>query len=159
MSGALYSWPALEKKLQSLRRRRKKIVFTNGCFDVLHAGHLKVLRQARKHGDFLVLGLNSDASARRLKGPKRPVVPERERAELLAALEPVDAVALFSEDTPARLIALVRPDVLVKGGDWKASQIVGREVAKKVVRVPLVRGRSTTDVIAKIVRAYGPRTP
>ena len=119
---------------------------------MLHVGHLKVLMECKKQGDVLVLGLNSDGSTRRLKGPKRPIVPEKERALMLAGLVPVDYVTIFKQDTPDKLIHMVKPDVLVKGGDWKASEIVGTEVAKKVVRVPIVKGRSTTNLIAKIAK-------
>jgi rfaE bifunctional protein nucleotidyltransferase chain/domain len=120
-------------------------------------GHLKVLESCKKFGDVLVLGLNSDASTRRLKGPKRPILTGKERAELLAGFEVVDYVTFFSEDTPEELIKLVQPDVLVKGGDWKADEIVGRDVAKKVVRIPLVKGRSTTALIEVIASRYGRR--
>lgn len=149
------SWARLKKRLAALRRRKQKIVFTNGCFDLLHAGHLKVFLECKKWGDVLVLGLNSDRSVRRLKGPGRPIVSEKERAILLAGLEPIDYVAVFKEDTPERLIRLVQPDVLIKGGDWKAGSIVGRDIAKKVVRVPLIKGLSTSELIKRIVRRYG----
>jgi rfaE bifunctional protein nucleotidyltransferase chain/domain len=131
------------------------VVFTNGCFDLVHAGHLKVLDQCRKHGHILVVALNDDASVKRLKGPKRPILPLKERGALMAALRPVDFVTWFREDTPHNLIKRLRPDILVKGGDWKADQIVGREFVKKVVRIPLVKGRSTSAIIDQIARAYG----
>lgn len=148
-------WPTLKRRLDQVRRRRKKIVFTNGVFDILHSGHLKTLEWSKKQGDVLVVGLNSDKSVRFIKGPKRPLVPQSERALLLAGLEPVDFVAIFGEATPARLIELVRPDVLVKGGDYKLHEIVGREHAKKVVRIPLVKGRSTTNIVQRVVDRYG----
>ncbi len=148
-------WPSLSRELKRERRQKRTIVFTNGCFDLLHVGHLKVFEKSKALGDVLVVGLNSDRSVRRLKGPGRPVVPQGERARLLAGFEVVDYVVLFNEDTPQRLIRAVRPDIVVKGGDWKASQIVGRNIAKKVVRVPLVRGRSTTDLIERIVTRFG----
>jgi D-beta-D-heptose 7-phosphate kinase/D-beta-D-heptose 1-phosphate adenosyltransferase len=135
--------------------KKKKIVFTNGCFDLLHVGHLKVFETCKKYGQVLVVGLNADASVRRLKGPGRPVVPQGERARMLAALSVVDYVAIFNEDTPEKLIRQVQPDVLLKGGDWKADQIVGRDIAKKVVRVPLVQGRSTTGLIERILKQHG----
>lgn len=131
------------------------MVFTNGCFDLVHAGHLKVLEWAKRQGDLLVIGLNSDASVRRLKGQRRPILPLADRAALLAALKPVDFVTWFSEQTPHRLIRLLRPDVLVKGGDWAADSIVGREFVKKVVRVPLMKGRSTSGIIETIAARYG----
>lgn len=136
--------------LKAQRQAGKKIVFTNGCFDILHAGHVSVLEFSRSKGDVLVVGVNSDASVRRLKGPTRPVNPEADRALVLAALQAVDAVCLFEQDTPYELIQLVRPDVLVKGGDYKPNEIVGREFAKKVVRFALLKGRSTTNIIKKV---------
>ncbi len=129
----------------------EKVVFTNGCFDLLHVGHVRYLNAARDLGDHLVVGLNSDSSVRRLKGPGRPVTPESERAEILCALTAVDAVVLFEEDTPLGLIEAVEPDVLVKGGDWALEAIVGREVVEgrggRVVTIPVVAGRSTSALI------------
>ncbi len=141
---------ALKKFVEEARRRGQKIVFTNGCFDILHAGHVSVLEFARSKGDVLVVGLNSDASVRRLKGPTRPVNSQADRALVLGGLESVSAVSIFEQDTPYELIKLVRPDVLVKGGDYKTDEIVGREFAKKVVRFPLLKGRSTTNIIKKV---------
>ncbi len=141
---------ALKKWLETARANGQKVVFTNGCFDILHAGHVSVLEFARSKGDLLVVGLNSDASVRRLKGPSRPVNPQADRALVLAALESVSAVCVFEEDTPYNLIKFVRPDVLVKGGDYKPAEIVGREFAKKVVRFALLKGRSTTNIIKKV---------
>ena len=141
---------SLAKWLSAARQAGQKIVFTNGCFDILHAGHVSVLEFSRSKGDELVVGLNSDASVRRLKGPTRPVNTQADRALVLAALESVSAVCIFDEDTPYNLIKQVRPDVLVKGGDYKTDEIVGREFAKKVVRFPLLKGRSTTNIIKKV---------
>lgn len=146
----IFSRRALALWLAKQRKAGQKIVFTNGCFDILHAGHVSILEFCRAKGDVLVVGLNSDASVRRLKGPSRPVNKEQDRALVLAALESVDAVCVFSEDTPYNLIKSVRPDVLVKGGDYKPSEIVGREFAKKVVRFALLKGRSTTNIIKKV---------
>jgi len=144
-----------------LRRRGARIVFTNGVFDLLHAGHVSLLAQASGLGDVLVVGVNSDASTRRLKGAGRPIVPLSERMELLAGLKPVDFVVPFGEDTPARLIASIRPAVLVKGSDYQRSEIVGRDTVEKaggrVVRVRLRRGRSTSEVIARARRAFRTR--
>jgi D-glycero-beta-D-manno-heptose 1-phosphate adenylyltransferase len=151
----IVSWAVLKNKLALERKRKRKIVFTNGCFDLIHVGHLKVFMACKKQGDVLVLGLNSDKSVRRLKGPKRPIVNEKDRALLLAGLEPIDYITIFKEDTPENLIRLVQPDILMKGGDWKKSDIVGADIAKKVVRVPLVKGHSTTALIGKIVALYG----
>lgn len=146
----IFSRRRLALWLKAQRQAGKKIVFTNGCFDILHAGHVSVLEFSHSKGDVLVVGVNSDASVRRLKGPTRPVNPEADRALVLAALQAVDAVCLFEQDTPYELIQLVRPDVLVKGGDYKPNEIVGREFAKKVVRFALLKGRSTTNIIKKV---------
>ena len=136
------------------KRNGRRIVFTNGCFDLLHPGHIGSLEQARALGDALIVGLNSDASVRQLKGAGRPVLPERERAEILAALECVDAVVIFDDLTPREVIARLLPDVLVKGGDWPGDQIVGREEVEaaggRVVSIPVVLGYSTTAILRKI---------
>jgi D-beta-D-heptose 7-phosphate kinase/D-beta-D-heptose 1-phosphate adenosyltransferase len=136
------------------KRNGRRLVFTNGCFDLLHPGHLRSLEQARALGNVLIVGLNSDASVRQLKGPGRPVIPERERAEILAALESVDAVVIFDELTPCEVIARLLPDVLVKGGDWPGDQIVGREEVEaaggRVVLAPVVPGYSTSEILNKI---------
>lgn len=133
--------------------RAERIVFTNGCFDILHRGHVEYLAAARELGDRLVVGLNSDDSVTRLKGPGRPVNPEDDRAAVLAALAAVDAVTVFHEDTPRSLIAALLPDVLVKGGDYRAEDIVGGEEVRgaggEVVVIPLVQGRSTTGIIER----------
>lgn len=134
--------------------RRGRVVFTNGVFDLLHPGHVDILQSARASGSCLVVGLNSDESVRRLKGPNRPIRTEGERAYVLAALEAVDAVVVFDEDTPLELIRLLRPDVLAKGGDYDEDNIVGaREVKEwggEVVIVPLVAGQSTTSIVEKL---------
>jgi rfaE bifunctional protein nucleotidyltransferase chain/domain len=136
------------------KRNGRRVVFTNGCFDLLHPGHISILEQARDLGDILIVGINSDASVRRNKGAGRPVFPELERAEILAALECVDAVLIFDEPTPREVIARLLPDVLVKGGDWPSDQIVGREEVEaaggRVVLVPVVAGYSTTGILQKI---------
>ncbi len=143
------------------KRNGRRIVFTNGCFDLLHPGHIRGFELARALGDALIIGLNSDASVRQLKGPGRPVMPERERAEILAALESVDAVIIFDELTPREVISRLLPDVLVKGGDWPGDQIVGREEVEaaggRVVSLPLVPGYSTTAILRKI--REGARAP
>ena len=142
------------------KRNGRRIVFTNGCFDLLHPGHIQSLEQARALGDALIVGINGDASVRELKGPGRPILPELERAEILAALECVDAVVLFHEFTPRETIAALLPDVLVKGGDWAGDQIIGREEVEaaggRVVSVPVVRGYSTTAILAKMRAAGSP---
>jgi D-beta-D-heptose 7-phosphate kinase/D-beta-D-heptose 1-phosphate adenosyltransferase len=139
------------------RAAGRRVVFTNGVFDLLHPGHVRYLQEARALGDLLIIGLNADESVRRNKGPQRPVNPQDERAEVLAALSPVDAVVIFSEDTPAEIITLVQPDILVKGADWAADQIVGREIVEarggRVVRVPVEPGYSTTVILERIRNA------
>jgi D-beta-D-heptose 7-phosphate kinase/D-beta-D-heptose 1-phosphate adenosyltransferase len=136
------------------RPRHSSLVFTNGCFDILHRGHVEYLSAARALGDLLVVGVNTDASVERLKGPGRPVVPQGDRALVLAALESVDAVTLFHEDTPRELLAALLPDVLVKGGDYAPEQIVGREEVEaaggRVEVIPFIQGRSTTQLIHRI---------
>lgn len=139
-----------------LRGEGKRLVFTNGCFDLLHPGHVRYLAEARALGDALVVALNSDRSVRALKGEGRPVLNENERAEVMAALEAVDYVIVFDEETPRELIAELLPDVLVKGGDWGVDQIVGREEVEraggKVLSLPYVEGSSTTDIIERIMK-------
>jgi D-beta-D-heptose 7-phosphate kinase/D-beta-D-heptose 1-phosphate adenosyltransferase len=134
----------------------RRVVLTNGCFDLLHPGHLSLLQASRAEGDVLVVAINSDESVRRLKGPSRPVVPQDERAEVLEGLEAVDAVVVYDEPTPLRVVEVLRPDVLVKGADWAADQIVGREEVEarggRVVRVPLIPGRSTSSILDRIRR-------
>ena len=136
----------------------KKVVFTNGCFDILHPGHSTYLAAARALGDFLVVGLNSDASIRRLKGDKRPIMAESARSQLLAALAAVDFVTIFDEDDPFQLIKLLEPDILVKGGDWDTSSIVGRDLVEArggVVRVlPFIEKYSTTSIVEEILKRY-----
>jgi D-beta-D-heptose 7-phosphate kinase/D-beta-D-heptose 1-phosphate adenosyltransferase len=136
------------------RSAGRRVVFTNGVFDLLHPGHVRYLQEARSLGDVLIVGLNGDASVRRYKGPSRPLTPQDERAELLVGLSVVDAVVIFDEDTPAEIIELVQPDVLVKGADWAADQIVGRDTVERrggrVVRVPVEAGHSTTAIVEKI---------
>jgi rfaE bifunctional protein nucleotidyltransferase chain/domain len=139
---------------ETARQAGRRVVFTNGVFDILHPGHLRYLQQARALGDLLIIGLNSDASVRRNKGPERPINNEAERAEILEALECVDAVTVFDEETPAEIIRAIQPDILVKGADWAEDAIVGRDTVEalggRVVRVPIERGYSTTEIIRKI---------
>jgi D-glycero-beta-D-manno-heptose 1-phosphate adenylyltransferase len=137
-----------------LHERGQRIVFTNGVFDLLHPGHVRYLQAARREGDVLIVGVNSDRSVRANKGSSRPIIPEAERVELLAALACVDAVVVFDEDTPAEIIRRVQPDVLVKGADWAADQIVGRDTVEarggRVVRIPVEQGWSTTAILERI---------
>ena len=136
------------------KRNGRRVVFTNGCFDLLHPGHIKLLEAARAMGDALVVGLNSDESVRALKGAGRPVIPEQERAEILANFDCVDGVIVFDELTPQKTVAALLPDILVKGGDWPGNQIVGREEVEaaggKVVLIDVVEGHSTTEILRKV---------
>lgn len=145
---------ALKEKLAELRQSGKKIAFTNGCFDILHVGHVRYLREAKNKADVLILALNSDSSVRALKGEMRPLTPEKERAEILAALEFIDFITIFSELTPLELIDYLRPDILIKGGDWPEDKVVGRDSVKKwggtVIIIPEVKGKSTTNIVKKI---------
>ena len=149
---------SMKAERERLRAAGRKLVFTNGCFDIIHPGHVDYLTFARSQGDALLVGLNSDASVRRNKGPLRPLVPQEDRTRVVAGLEAVDYVMLFDEDEPARLIGDILPDVLVKGEDW-AHYVSGREVVEKnggkVVLAPLVPGRSTTDIVGRIRERYG----
>ena len=148
----------LSPLLSRLKAKGKKVVFTNGVFDILHVGHARYLAAARKCGDLLVVGMNTDASVRRIKGPKRPIVPFAERAELLSSLRCVDFVVPFSDDTPLKLILKLRPAVLVKGADWAKGAIVGGTEVEagggRVMRIRLARGRSTTNIVRKIAARY-----
>jgi D-beta-D-heptose 7-phosphate kinase/D-beta-D-heptose 1-phosphate adenosyltransferase len=148
----------LKATVERLKREGKKVVFTNGCFDILHAGHTRYLREARKLGDALILALNSDSSVRSIKGPMRPIVPEAERAEVVASLDSVDYVTVFDELTPLELIEFLRPDVIVKGGDWAEKDIVGAETVRKwggrVAIMPEIEGASTTNIIDKVLQVY-----
>lgn len=155
MRTKIYSVSLLVPVLADLRRHGKRIAFTNGCFDLLHPGHIHTLTQAKALGDVLVVGINSDASVKRLKGPQRPILNENERALLLAALEAVDYVTFFEEDTPFELIRLLRPQVLVKGGDWSLESVVGREIVEaeggEVVLIPYQSGFSSTGLIERVL--------
>jgi len=148
----------LQPLLNILRAAGKKIVFTNGCFDIIHTGHTRYLAIARSFGDILVVAVNSDPSVRAIKGDKRPINSQQERAETLAALESVDFVTVFDEPDPYRVISSLKPDVLVKGGDWPIEKIIGRDVVEarggKVVNVPYVEGASTTGISEKILKTY-----
>jgi rfaE bifunctional protein nucleotidyltransferase chain/domain len=148
------TWEQTGSFVRTARASGRRIVFTNGVFDLLHPGHVRYLQQARSLGDLLIVGLNADASVKRNKGPGRPITPEDERAEVLAALECVDAVVIFDQDTPADIVRLVQPDVLVKGADWPADQIVGRDTVEarggRVVLVPVEQGHSTSAIVERI---------
>jgi rfaE bifunctional protein nucleotidyltransferase chain/domain len=149
---------AVANEVRGLQRTGKKVVFTNGCFDILHAGHLDLLRRARSLGDALVVAINSNESVVRLKGLNRPIIPEQERAEVLDGMEMVDYVCTFDEDTPLEAILSIRPDVLVKGADWTANIVGQSEVEQwggKVVALPLIEGHSTTGIVERVLARYG----
>jgi rfaE bifunctional protein nucleotidyltransferase chain/domain len=158
--GEIYSREQLIKVREEWRRDGRKVVFTNGCYDILHPGHIRLLESARSLGDILILALNTDASVQRLKGPTRPLISENERAELAASLAAVDAVTFFDEDTPRELIALVLPDILIKGADW-AHFIAGREEVEaaggEVLALPLEPGYSTTGILEEVLARGGPQ--
>ena len=154
MASKIFTRSRLSRILRRSRGKRK-IVFTNGCFDLFHPGHLLLLLKAKSLGDILIVAVNSDLSVRKLKGRHRPLIDEKSRARILSALSCVDYVTVFPEDTPAETIAVLRPDILVKGSDYKLSEIVGKKDVRKVVRFPLVKNFSTSGLIQKIVRAYG----
>lgn len=157
--GIFYSRPELIAARAAWKREGKRVVFTNGCYDILHPGHIRLLEQARGLGDLLILALNSDASVARIKGPKRPLISEKDRADLAIGLEAVDAVTLFDEDTPRELIAAVLPDVLVKGADW-SHFVAGREEVEaaggEVKLIPLEKGYSTTATVEEILARRKP---
>ena len=145
----------MKKAIESMKRERKRVVFTNGCFDILHLGHIRYLHEAKNCGDYLVVGVNSDRSVKSIKGENRPVIPEQARAELLAALCFVDGVVIFDEEDPLALIRYLRPQVLVKGADWEKAEIIGADLITEqggeVIRIPLIPHYSTSDIIRRIV--------
>ncbi|MFH1856157.1 MAG: D-glycero-beta-D-manno-heptose 1-phosphate adenylyltransferase [Candidatus Omnitrophota bacterium] len=158
MKNKILAASSLNGKIKDLRKKGRRIVFTNGCFDVLHAGHVQYLEKAKAFGDILVIGLNSDASVKKIKGDKRPIVGEKDRASVLAALEAVDFVVIFDTPTPLSLIEIIRPDVLVKGADWKTKDIVGGNLVQsyggKIKRVAFKKGCSSTNIISAILTAF-----
>ncbi len=157
-SKKIKSLNTLKKIVEMKRKEGKKIVFTNGCFDMLHAGHLYCLEQAKKLGDILIVALNSDSSVKKLKGKNRPFTCEKDRAFLISGFSCVDYCIIFDQDTPQQLIRTLKPDIIVKGADYKKHQIVGADIVKKyggkVVRIKIVRGRSTTSLIKKIYATF-----
>jgi D-beta-D-heptose 7-phosphate kinase/D-beta-D-heptose 1-phosphate adenosyltransferase len=159
-AGKVLERNTLATRVRGWHNDNKRVVFTNGCFDLLHAGHLSLLHEAARHGDIMIVAINSDASVSRLKGAARPLIPEGERAEMLAALKCVDAVTIFAEDTPLELLRAIRPDVLVKGGDYGVEQVVGHELVEsaggQVVLVPLLPKQSTTALINRIANRNDP---
>ncbi len=161
MTDKILSFNDLTAARARLREAGRTLVFTNGCFDILHVGHVRYLQAARALGDALVVAINSDESTRQLKGPMRPIVPQEERAEMLAGLSCVDYVTVFEELSPRSLIAAVLPDVLVKGGDWALDEIHGREEVEaaggRVLPLPFVDGKSTTNIVGRILEVYAGR--
>lgn len=157
MDGKIQNLAELIKIRQELKGEGRKVVFTNGCFDLLHSGHIHIFKEAKKQGDILIVAVNDDASVRKIKGPSRPIFPLDERLEVLEALEEIDYLVAFSEETPQKIIASLLPDVLVKGGDWKIDEVVGRreveEAGGRVVIVPYLEGFSTSDIIQRIIRS------
>lgn len=151
--------PELVQVVNRLKQEGKRVVFTNGCFDIIHMGHVLYLKKAREYGDVLVAGLNSDVSVKIIKGDKRPVVPEAERAEVLSSIRFVDYVVIFNEPDPYKTIEAIKPDVLVKGGDWAVENIIGRDVVEsfggKVYNIPYIEGPSSTNIIEEIIKRYG----
>lgn len=145
----ILTWAQAEEYVKKQRKQGKSIAFTNGCFDILHAGHVSILEFSKNQADVLILGINSDASVKRLKGPSRPINCQEDRALICASLQAVDAVAVFEQDTPYELIKLIKPDVLIKGADYKEGNVVGREFAGRVALYPILEGRSTTNTIKK----------
>jgi rfaE bifunctional protein nucleotidyltransferase chain/domain len=159
VSGKLKSFEEIKAIVVGARNNGKRVAFTNGCFDLLHRGHVHVLRAARACADLLIVGINSDQSVKQIKGPARPVLPESDRCELVGAMEMVDFVVLFNEPDPYTLIAAIRPDVLVKGGDWNTDKIIGGDLVEKaggeVVVVPYIKGFSTTEIVERIKNSDG----
>ncbi len=155
MSGVYYSAEKLSEELRLRRKDNKNftVVFTNGCFDIIHPGHIHIIERSSSLGDLVIVGMNSDKSVRKIKGEGRPVMDEKSRAAVLAALKGVDYVMVFDEETPERVISFIRPDVLVKGSEYKEKDIVGREAAGRIVRVEMKKGYSTTKIIQKIKKA------
>jgi D-beta-D-heptose 7-phosphate kinase/D-beta-D-heptose 1-phosphate adenosyltransferase len=145
---------SLSKKIKNLKKQGKTIIFTNGCFDLLHVGHVRILKKAKKIGNVLIVALNTDSSVRKIKGKDRPIVPLEERMELLCALEDIDYVTYFAEETPEKIIEILEPDILVKGGDYKISEVVGAKFMErkggKVVIIPFFKGKSSTGILKKI---------
>lgn len=148
--------PEIKEEIERFKAEGKRIVFTNGCFDILHPGHTRYLFSARELGDYLIVAVNSDRSVRAIKGAGRPVIPQDERAELLAALGCVDGVLIFDEDNPLKVIQYLVPHILVKGGDWEEDEIIGADVVKgaggEVRRIPFISGHSTTDILKRMDR-------
>lgn len=158
MDKKIISLSEAKRTSSKLRSKKKRIVFTNGCFDLVHAGHIKYLQKAKALGEVLVVGVNSDSSMKRIKGPKRPIIKQNDRAKVVAALEAVDYVIIFYEKTPLKLIKAIKPDVLVKGADWRLDDIVGADFVRsyggRITSIALLEGRSTSAIIRNVVRRF-----
>ena len=159
MNKVVFSRKKLIEEVKKIKKSGKKVVFTNGCYDLLHVGHIRLLQSARKKGDVLIVAINSDTSVRRIKGEKRPLINQKERAETLSGLECVDVVTVFNEDDPFNIIKDILPDILVKGGDWPLDKIIGSDIVikngGKVMNIKYQAGKSTTNLVGKVVSAYG----
>ena len=155
MTDKIKTQDELKPILYKLKKEGKKVVFTNGCFDILHVGHVRYLKEAKGYGDILIVAVNSDLSVKSIKGDKRPIVSQSERAEVVAALEMVDYVIMFDEDTPYNIIKKLQPDVLIKGGDWTIDKIIGRDIVEarggKVIAIPFIEGASTTGIVERVL--------
>ena len=158
MTDKIKTQDELKPILDKLKKEGKKVVFTNGCFDILHVGHIRYLKEAKGYGDILIVAVNSDLSVKSIKGDKRPIVSQSERAEVVAALEMVDYVTMFDEDTPYNIIKKLQPDVLIKGGDWTIDKIIGRDIVEarggKVIAIPFIEGASTTGIVERVLERY-----
>lgn len=159
MNKVIFSRKKLIEEVKKIKKSGKKVVFTNGCYDLLHVGHIRLLQSAGKKGDVLIVAINSDASVRRIKGEKRPLINQKERAETLSGLECIDIVTVFNEDDPFNIIKDILPDILVKGGDWPLNKIIGSDIVinngGKVMNIKYQAGKSTTNLVGKVVSAYG----
>ncbi len=158
MDGKIHSLGSLSVLRAFLKSENKAVVFTNGCFDLIHSGHIHLFKEAKKLGDVLIVAVNDDESVKKIKGPARPIFPLAERLEILEAIQSIDCLLPFSEETPRRVISTLLPDVLVKGGDWKLEEVIGRQEVEnaggKVVLVPFLKGQSTSRLLSKILRVH-----
>lgn len=155
MNNKFCSLKQITQIVRNLQKKGKKVVFTNGCFDLIHVGHVSLFQKAKSLGDVLIVAINSDKSLANIKGPKRPLVCQKDRVKVLSALQAIDYIIIFSQNTPYEVLKQIKPDILVKGADYKIKDIIGREFVKKVYRYPFVKGKSTTNLINLIVERYG----
>ena len=155
MNNKFCSLKQITQIVRNLQKKGKKVVFTNGCFDLIHVGHVSLFQKAKSLGDILIVAINSDKSLANIKGPKRPLVCQKDRVKVLSALQAIDYIIIFSQSTPYEVLKQIKPDILVKGADYKIKDIIGREFVKKVYRFPFVKGKSTTNLINLIVERYG----